>query len=310
MTQEQYRKNLFPPQGVVDAILDTDTYNEIDDQFALSYMLSTPEKINVKGVCAAPFFNHHSTSPKDGMERSYNEILNLLTLMGREEMKKSVYRGSETYLFDEKTPVLSDAAKYLVDLSRAYNADHPLYIVAIGAITNVASAFLLDPTMKERVVVVWLGGHALHWKNTREFNMFQDVAAARVIYQSGAPYIQLPCFGVVSAFTVSGDDLRGKLYGKNKLCTYLTEHVEDEVSGYVKPGRAYSRKIWDVTAVAFLTGATEDGKNRFMDFEIRKMPLPEYDNTYSYPADRPDFTYVTYIHRDNLWNDMIDKLTK
>ena len=50
MTTEQYLKNLDVPSGIIDAVLDTDTYNEIDDQFALSYMMLSPERINVKDI--------------------------------------------------------------------------------------------------------------------------------------------------------------------------------------------------------------------------------------------------------------------
>ena len=59
-------------------VLDTDTCNEIDDQFALVYALLCPEKLNVEAVYAAPFTNDRSTGPGDGMEKSYEEILRLL----------------------------------------------------------------------------------------------------------------------------------------------------------------------------------------------------------------------------------------
>ena len=75
MTQAQFLKNLESPTGPIDVILDTDTYNEIDDQFALSYMLAYPERLNIKGICAAPFHNENSESAADGMEKSYQEIL-------------------------------------------------------------------------------------------------------------------------------------------------------------------------------------------------------------------------------------------
>ena len=39
MTDEQRLKNLSVPAGPIDCVLDTDTYNEIDDQFAISLML-------------------------------------------------------------------------------------------------------------------------------------------------------------------------------------------------------------------------------------------------------------------------------
>ena len=59
-------------------VLDLDTYNEIDDQFALVTRCSA--QLNVEAVYAAPFTNDRSTGPGDGMEKSYEEILRLLGL--------------------------------------------------------------------------------------------------------------------------------------------------------------------------------------------------------------------------------------
>ena len=309
MNNEKLKKLLTPPEGVVDAVIDTDTYNEIDDQFALAYMVRSSDKINLKAIYAAPFFNSHSTSPADGMRKSYDEIFNILTLMNENELKKSVFKGSESYLSSESEPVISDAAKHLCELAMQYTSDKPLYVVAIGAITNVASALLINPEIASRIVLVWLGGHSYTWPHTKEFNMYQDVAGARVVFNSGAPVVLLPCMGVVSAFTVSGDDMRARLYGKNELCTYLTTHSEEEVSSYVKSGNAWSRVIWDVTAVAWLTGAN-GGKNSFMDYKLTPAPICEYDFTYSFDESRQNIVYVYHIKRDALLNDLISKLTK
>ncbi len=305
MKKENLLKALTPPKGLVDAVIDTDTYNEIDDQFALAYMIRSSDKINLKAIYAAPFYNQNSTSPEDGMVRSYNEIFNILTLMKEENLKNYVFKGSVNYLSDERTPVISDAAEDLAKRAMDYTAENPLYVVAIGAITNVASALLINPDIADKIVIVWLGGHSFEWPNTKEFNMFQDVAAARVIFDSKAPVVQFPCNGVVSAFTVSGDDMRTRLFGKNELCTYLTTHSEQEVSRYVKQGKAWSRVIWDVTAVAWLTG-----DNDFMNYKLVAAPVCEYDFTYSFDDSRQNIAYVYHIKRDALFNDLIEKLTK
>ena len=116
--------------------------------------------------------------------------------MEREELCGRVYKGSEVYLKKEETsPVQSEAADFMAELANSYTPERPLYIVAIGAITNVASAVLKNPAMKENTVVVWLGGHAYHWSNTFAFNMLQDVAAARVVFGCGVPLVHLPCLG-------------------------------------------------------------------------------------------------------------------
>lgn len=77
MTEEIRLKMLQKPQGKVDIILDTDAYNEVDDQYAISYMVKAPEKLNPVAIYAAPFFNQNSASPEDGMLRSYEEILKI-----------------------------------------------------------------------------------------------------------------------------------------------------------------------------------------------------------------------------------------
>ena len=54
MTEELRIRNLSVPTGPVDVVLDTDTFNEIDDQFALAYLLRSKEKLNTKAIYAAP----------------------------------------------------------------------------------------------------------------------------------------------------------------------------------------------------------------------------------------------------------------
>ena len=74
MTNEQRIKNLEVPTHPVDVVMDTDAYNEIDDQFAIAYLLSCKRKLTTKAFYAAPFDNENSTGPADGMEKSYEEI--------------------------------------------------------------------------------------------------------------------------------------------------------------------------------------------------------------------------------------------
>ena len=305
MTVEQLLNNLQVPTSAVDVVLDTDAYNEIDDQFAIAYLLKSKDKLMTKAIYAAPFHNEKSCGPEDGMLKSYDEIIKLLDLAGMEDLKKCVYKGAACYLPDEKTPVISPAAEDLAKRALSYTSDNPLYVVAIGAITNVASALLIDPEIKEKIVVVWLGGHAHHYPDTKEFNMFQDVAAARVVMGSGVPFVQLPCMGIVSAFTVSGPELTYWLKGKNALADYLAENTIHEVETYAK-GRVWSRVIWDVTAIAWLL----NDKNRFMDCRLEHTPIPEYDHRYGFNPNGQLMCYTYNINRDNLMNDLFEKLTK
>ena len=294
---EERLKNLESPAGPVEMVLDTDAYNEIDDQFAISYAIHASEKITVRALYAAPFFNERSTGPGDGMERSYEEIRKLLRLAGKEEIP--VFRGSVGYLEDEKTPRISPAAEDLAERAMKYTTKKPLYVAAIGAITNVASALLLKPEIADRIVIVWLGGNALYWPDNREFNCMQDVAAARIVMDSGAPLVILPCQGVVSAFTTTGPELEYWLRGKNELCNYLIDHTVEAAEEYAK-GHVWSRVIWDVTTIGWLLNSDGD----LMTDELTPTPIPEYDHHYARDPRRPFCKVVTKINRDALFEDL------
>lgn len=302
ITNEQRIKNLEVPQGKFDVVLDTDACNEIDDQFAISYLLRSSERCNTKALYAAPYFNNRSTSPENGMEKSYLELFRLQELLGT---TLPVFRGSPCYLSDEKTPVISDAARDLAERARSYSPEHPLYVVAIGAITNVASAILLEPLVAENTVVVWLGGHAYHYHDTAEFNMMQDVAAARVVFQSGVPLVQLPCYGVVSEFRLSKPELEYWLIGKNPLADYLASTTVSHAEAYAA-GKPWTRVIWDVTAVAWLF----NGEDAFMRSRIVPTPDLTYDNRYEMNENGLPMRYVYHIRRDALMKDLLEKILK
>lgn len=300
---EELVRRLRKPAGMVDVVLDTDTFNEIDDQFALAYLIKSDEKLNLKAIYAAPFYNEKSTGPKDGMEKSYREIMNVLDLMERGDLKEVVYKGSERYLPSEKEAVDSPAARDLVERAQGYSKENPLYVIAIGAITNIASALLMDPGLTEKIVVIWLGGNAYFWPHNKEFNLYQDVAGARVLFGSGVPVVQLPCMGVVSAFTISGPELEYHLRGKNKLCDYLVDVTTAEAKE-TYGGATWTRAIWDVTAVAWLL----DGD--FMYDCLKHSPIAEYDDRYAFDETRHFIKYVYHIKRDDLFADLFRKLTK
>lgn len=307
---EKYKLNdtvrmerLKKPKGKIDVVIDTDTYNEIDDQFALAYLVKSDEKLRLRAIYAAPFFNFHSESPEDGMEKSYDEIFKVLDLLEREDLKKVTFKGSRTYLPNENEAVDSPAVEDLIERAMERADDDPLYVVSIGAITNIASAILKQPEIIKKIVVVWLGGNAIEWPDNREFNCFQDVAAARVVFGCGVPLVMLPCQGVVSAFTTTGPELTYWLKGKNKLCDYLVENTVHEAET-VEKEKCWSRAIWDVTAVGWLL------EEHFMKERFEPSPIPEYDDKWGFDRTRHMIKYVYSINRDALFTDLFEKLAK
>lgn len=308
MYQTDVIQRLRKPHGIVDVVMDTDMYNEIDDLYALAYLLQSSDKLNVKAIFAAPFYSppslmrvRQTESPAQGMEQSYQAIIELLHVMGRDDLDQIVFRGSCASLRTEKEPVDSPAARELIRLSRSYSQDNPLYVIAIATITNIASAILMDPTIKNRIVVVWLGGHALDWNSCSDFNMLQDIAAARVVFGCGVPLVQLPCFGVVSEFRTTRPELEFWLKNRNALCDYLLQTTFAFIEQQ-QLGKMWSKPLWDVTAVAWLLD------ERFMKERYEHSPIPEYDYRYAFDHTRHMIKYVYQINRDLLFEDLFTKL--
>jgi len=292
-------KQLQPPTGKVRMILDTDTYNEVDDQFALSYALLSPEKIELEAVYAAPFYNNRSENAGDGMEKSYDEILRLLKFMGK-SADGFAFRGSNKYLESIDTPVRSEAALDLIKRAMASSPDDPLYVVPIGCITNIASAILIEPKIIENIVVVWLGGNSLDWPSQREFNLQQDVLAAQVVFNSGVPFVTMPCHPVVSHFHTTIPELKYYLEDKNELADYLYNIVVEYSGGH----EAFSKVIWDVTAVAWLVNPS------WIPTNIVHSPILTDQITFSVDRSRHFIRMATSLNRDAIFRDLFEKLGK
>lgn len=296
--EETFRLNqLKAPSGKVRMVFDTDTYNEVDDQFALAYAVLSEDKIKLEAVYAAPFKNNRSESVADGMEKSYKEIVKLLEMLGKSP-DHFAFRGSDRYLQDIKNPVRSEAALDLVDKARASSPEDPLYVVPVGCITNVASAILIDPSIIRNIVVVWLGGNDLNWPTQKEFNLMQDVLAARVVLNSGVPFVIMPCKPVVSHFHTTIPELTHYLKGKNKLSDYLYNIVLEYSGGK----EAWSKVIWDVTAVAWLVNPS------WISTNLVHSPVLTDQVTYSTDFSRHFIRMATSVNRDAIFRDLFNKI--
>ena len=289
-------ERLQPPDGPVRLVLDTDTYNEIDDQFALAYALLSPEAVRLEAGCAAPFHNNRSTGPADGMEKSYEEIHRVLERMGRTG-EVDVLRRSPSYLPAPDEPVVSPAAEDLVRRALATEGE-PLYVAATGAITNVASAILMDERIRERIVVIWLGGHPVTWHTAREFNLQQDVRAARVVLDSGVPLVQIPCKNVAEHLRTTIPELEGCLGGVGGIAEYLL----DITRSYTSDPFAWSKVIWDISAIAWLIDAD------WVPTVLAPSPILTDQVTWSHDPRRHLIRQAVDCHRDAIFRDLFTKL--
>jgi purine nucleosidase len=289
-------KRLEPPTGPVHMVLDTDTYNEIDDQFAVAYSLLAPEKLKVEAFYAAPFFNKRSTGPEDGMEKSYEEILRVLERMGVSP-EGLVFKGSRSYLPAKGQPVPSAAAEDLVRRALVPR-DEPLYVAAIGAITNVASAILMEPEIIRNIVVVWLGGQPLNWHTAREFNLQQDVPAVQTILDCGVPFVYIPCTNVAEHLTTTPAELAAHLAGHGPLADYLYQIVCDHSTDHF----AWAKVIWDISTIAWLINSN------WVPSVLTHAPLLTDQVTWSIDRSRHFIREAIHCNRNAIFRDLFRRV--
>lgn len=290
-------ERLQPPPGKIRMVIDSDTYNEIDDQFAIAYALLSPERLHVEAIYAAPFSNERSAGPADGMERSYREILKILNHLNR-PAEGMVFHGSDRYLADWEHPIRSEAALDLVHRAMRLNSGDLLYVVGIAVLTDIASAILLEPAIIDRIVIVWLGGHPHHWHHTKEFNLKQDVLAARLIFDCGVPLVQIPCLGVASHLLTTLPEIEQYVAGRGAIGDYLADTFRACSSDHF----AFSRPIWDISAVAWLVNPS------WVPSELVHSPIVTDQMTWSFDQRRHFIRRAFFVKRDPIFRDLFEKL--
>ena len=296
MSDSERSKLLEPPCGRVSVVLDTDTYNEIDDQYAVVYSLFSKEKLDIEAIYAAPFHNSRSEGPADGMEKSYEEILRLLEKMDIAP-EGLVFRGSECYLPESGEPVGSPAAEDLVDRAKK-ERDGPLYVAAIGAITNIASAILMDPSIISRIVVLWLGGHPYNHNTAEEFNLKQDIAASRLIFDCGVPLVHFPCRSVAEMLRTTRAEMEAHVKGLGAVGDYIYNIFCD----YVPDEPGVSKVIWDLAPVAWLVDPA------VAQTSLVTSPVLNDGLTWSANDQRHFVRVATRIERDRVFGDFFRKI--
>ena len=278
----------------INVILDTDTYNECDDQFALAYLLKNQNLFNIEAITVAPYSHtERDVKVRDGQELSYNEILKICNWLNFDTDNK-VFKGSMDYLqngYDER----NDAVNKIIEIALKNNKT---YILGIGAITNIALAIKKEPKIVDRIELIWLGGNELGYKDNLEYNFRQDIKAVKIVFESKVKLTILPCKNVVSNLEIDINTLKNNLENQSELCTYLIEKFYND--GYHEIQN--SRVIWDISVIAYIIN-----KNWF---ETKQISCPNIKGNTSYEAtdNRHTVTFVTKLDRDKIYEDLFKKL--
>ncbi len=277
----------------VNIILDTDIYNECDDQFDLSYLLKSQDKFNIEAITIAPYHHDNNISIEEGTDKSYNEIIKICSWLNFDWTHK-IFKGSTDYMINDYNEE-NDAVNKIAEIA---NKNDKTYILAIGAITNVAVAIRKHPEIIDKIEVIWLGGNSFLNNHNKEFNFNQDVQAVKTVFESKVKLTIIPCKNVASNLRTSIYELEHFIKGKNELCDYLCQRFyNDGVHGIQE-----RRVIWDISVIAYMINKEW--------FETEEVSCPDINNDTSYKLTENNhkITVVSYLNVDKIYRDLFNRL--
>lgn len=273
-------------------IIDTDAACEADDPFAIAHALLS-KMLEVKGICAEHFVEEGS------MEKSYQMIQKVLMAM---DMEVPIWRGQEGKLSDNPEEPLSEAAEFIIEEAMR-ESEKPLYVLCIGAITNVAKAILAKPAITGRMTVVWIGGNALECENPAvEFNSGNDVEAANVVFASGTDLWLIPNT-VYGTMHIGFAEIQQKIYPYGKIGKFLYEYL---ISFYSSENAAWSAgESWSLGDSPAVGVTLEPNCGTSVR---RRAPSLREDGSYEFPEDNPYIKVYTSINSRFILEDFTCKL--
>jgi len=227
-------------------ILDCDTKNEIDDQFAITYAIGCERAVpgtNVLGVVNVQ--NTHANGP-DSVTIYQEEARLILEALGRTDIPN--LRGAEKPLSDDRRPGTAAGVEFIIEAARADDPE-PLYVVGTGPATDLASAIMRAPDIQLRATFVWLGGvrnAEMHKQYGEEWNKIGDPWAAKSLFESKARLIHVPAFGVTQKLVWQTGELVEALRRMGRPIHLL---LANRVITHMKDWRGGRKEFWDIGAV-------------------------------------------------------------
>ncbi len=247
----------------IKVVFDTDANNELDDQHALAYLLFNSDVFDVKGVTV------NATHSGGNIDSQYAEAERIMKLTGAHG-KMQLLKGADSRFTDirptsgERTYDGSEAVNFIIEQANA-SKNEKLVLLAVGKLTTVALALVKEPSLADKIRLVWLGSN---YPKPGEYNQDNDTVAMNYLLNTNVPFEMVTVrYGEnsgTSAVIASQDEINQKMPGKGPKAatpvegrhggTYTTfgdysvslfEHIHFHDS-------TKTRSLFDMVAVAIL----------------------------------------------------------
>ena len=285
-------------------ILDGDYNGEIDDQYTLAYALGC-KNLEILGVCASAQYEEGcAEDTEEVMLRAIRDVKVTYEALDIDYDKIPLFEGARSRIsvHPDRAPTDSPAARFIIDA--VHKHDEPIYVLVTGPCTNVISACLMDPSIMDKIVIIWLGANCTYDKGGfHEWNLYSDYAAAQYLMNLPVAVIWLPCSPdgseILDMFHEDLDRLEGDTKASRQLKRELPLKIYSEEK-FSKPD--WHKVMCDYMAVAVL---------RHPDaMDIYEMPAPVIcdNDCYAYDATRKKILCAVRPDNRRIIDDSIEAL--
>lgn len=212
-------------------ILDNDFAGDPDGLVQLAHQLLSPT-VEIRGIISSHLraddeWNTSEDSVADGIS-AIQELAKIMKIANL----PPVVAGSATPMQSSDEPAMSRGAELILNEAHRNDVKTPLFILCGGSLTSIASAWLIDPTISEKLTVVWIGGpeypgHRDAPPNAMpiEYNLFEDVIAGQVVFNSSTLKLwQIPR-NIYRDCNASLAEMLVRMKSKSVLGSFLFEKI-------------------------------------------------------------------------------------
>ena len=306
------------PTPRIRLILDNDYAGDPDGLFQLAHHLLSPSG-DVRLVIGSHLRDDDTDwNPDEGRSASVaaERAAEVAAALGREDVR--ILAGSESALEDPATPTRSDAALAIVEEAMRDDTDLPLIVACGGGLTEIASAWLIEPAIAERLTLVWIGGTEHPGlavpppgASAVEYNTAIAVPAARAVFNDST----------LRLWQVPRDAYRQALLSEAELATRVRPHgaigalLHDSIQTVrrrladrgVPLGETYAYGDSPLVLLTVLQSLFEPDPSSSSSVE-RPAPRVAIDGRYDFGSDGRPIRVLTRLDTRLMFGDLFAKL--
>lgn len=311
--QQTSTEDILQPRMRV--IIDNDFGGDPDGLFHLAHQILSPST-EIRGIIGSfiKFFFEESTTAASAC----NEAKALLKVMELEH-KFPVHEGANAGLVDIKTPQISAGAMAIIKEAMREDTQLPLYVLCGAGLTDIASAYLIEPRIAKRLTLIWIGGPEYPdlavpppGNPSPEYNTGIDIKAAQVVFnRSDIPVWQVPRNTYRQALA-SYAELLTRVKTQGSLGEYLTNKIEFVMRLAVKHNFSIG-EVYDMgdSPLVLLTALQSgfDADPSSSDYILKPAPIITENGDYEINTTARPIRVYTHVDTRLMFEDFFAKLT-